>query len=237
MRATYAVLGAIALLGLLLSGCATGQKAALEQENASLKQVVDQADAAVRNAEERVRVLEEQLAAEMAMRKSAEEKVVILKEALTRLKGKLDEGLVDAYHDFRDGFEINPESGGIILEGAVFFASGRHSLTKEGQSSLDVLAQRLLAPEFRRFNVRIDGHTDDQPIKYSKNRYRDNWDLGFQRAQAVQDYFVSRGVESNRIFVASFADTQPMDDNATAAGRERNRRVEVTIIDGTPEGE
>jgi chemotaxis protein MotB len=207
------------------------------QENASLKAVVDQADAAVRNAEERLRVLEEQLAAETALRKSSEEKVVILKRALEAMKGRLDEGFLSAYHNFREGFEINPESGGIILEGAVYFASGRHQLSPEGKRKLEVLADRLLASEFARFNVRIDGHTDNQPIKHSRARYRDNWDLGFQRAQAVQDFFVARGVSPDRIFVASFADTRPFADNDTAAGRAKNRRCEVQFMEGIPEEE
>lgn len=230
-------IGTAAAVGLLLSGCAVGTKAALRQENARLEEVVDQADAAVRNAEERCRVLEEQLAAERAMRKTAEEKFVIVKEALQKLRGKLDENYLTAYQSFRQGYEINPDSGGIILEGAVHFASGRHELTAQGRRSLDVLAERLLSPEFHRFHIRVDGHTDNQPIRFSRERYRDNWELGFRRAQAVQDYFVSKGVDASRIFIASFADTQPIADNATAAGRKRNRRVEIQIIDGLPEEE
>jgi chemotaxis protein MotB len=230
------VLGILGL-ALLLSGCATGQKSALMEENASLKAVVDQADAAVRNAEERLRVLEEQLAAETALRKSAEEKVIILKRALEAMKGKIDEGFLSAYRDIREGFEINPESGGIILEGSVYFASGRHQLSAEGKRKLQVLADRLAAPEFARFNLRVDGHTDNQPIKHSRSRYRDNWELGFKRAQAVQDFFVQRGISKEQVFVASFADTRPIVGNDTAAGRAKNRRCEVQIMEGIPEEE
>lgn len=234
---SHATRGLWILVGLIvcLPACAVGTESALRVENSSLKEVVDQADAAVRNCEERCRVLEEQLQAEIAMRKAAEEKVVLLKDAVQRLRGSLDVGRSTAYEELREGFEINPVSGAIILEDAVYFASGKHQLSSAGQDNLKVLADRLASDEYQSYSVRVDGHTDNQPIRYSN--YRDNWDLGFQRAQAVQDLLVSRGVDPARIFVASFADTRPMADNSTAAGRKKNRRVEIQIIDGIPEEE
>lgn len=235
MRSGILSLGIVPGLVLFLGGCAVGTESALLVENDSLKEVVGQADAAVRNVEERCRVLEEQLQAEMALRKAAEEKVVLLKDAIQRLRGSLDEGRAGAYDALREGFEINPVSGAIILSDAVYFASGKHQLSAQGKKNLKVLADRLGSPEYQAFNVRVDGHTDNKPIKFSK--YRDNWDLAFQRAQSVQEYFSSQGVHSARIFVASFADTQPMADNSTAVGRKKNRRVEIQIIDGIPEEE
>lgn len=219
----------------LLAGCAVGTGAALRVENASLKEVVDQADAAVRNCEERCRVLEEQLQAEMAHRKASEEKIILLKDALQRLRGTLNEDRMGAYEGIREGFEINPSSGAIILSDAVYFASGRHQLSSKGKDNLRILARRLASAEYGTFNIRVDGHTDNQPIRQSS--YRDNWDLGFQRAQAVQDFFTAEGVDPSRIFCASFADTQPISDNSTATGRRKNRRVEMQIIDGVPEAE
>ncbi|MCZ6602442.1 MAG: OmpA family protein [Planctomycetota bacterium] len=215
---------------LLFSACAIGRESALRVENGSLKDVVDQADAAVRNSEDRIRVLEEQLRGEILLRSAAEEKVVLLKDVVQRLRGAVSDEHSGAYESIRDGFEINPQSGAIILSDAVYFASGKHSLSARGKENLRVLAQRLGSTEYGMFNVRVDGHTDNQPIRRSK--YRDNWDLGFQRAQAVQEFFSAEGIDTARIFIASFADTQPIASNSTAAGKKKNRRVEIQIIDG-----
>ena len=235
MREGILILGVAAGLLLLLPACAIGPESALRVENASLKQVVDHADSAVRNSEERNRVLEVQLQAEIAMRKVAEEKVALLKDALQRMRGSLDAGRIEAHQAIQEGFEVNPLSGGIILEDSVYFASGKHKLRAAGMDNLKVLAGRLLNPEYAGFNIRVDGHTDNQPIK--KSPYRDNWQLGLERAKAVQDFFILQGVGPGRIFVATFADSQPIADNFSAAGRKRNRRVEIQIIDGYPEEE
>ena len=220
-------------LVLLLPACAVGTKSALRVENASLKEVVDQADAAVRNCEERNRVLEERLQAEMVVRKTAEEQVLMLRDAVQKLRGSIGVGLSAEFEGIREGFEINPESGAIILEDAVYFAPGKHRLSKAGRGNLQVLANRLILAQYARFNVRVDGHTDNQPIV--KSPYVSTWHLGFARAKAVQDMLASAGVEASRLFVASFADTQPIASNSTASGRRKNRRVEVQITEGIPE--
>lgn len=226
-------LGIVVGLIVCLPACAVGAGSALRVENSSLKEVVEQADAAVRNCEERCRVLEEQLQAEIAMRKTADEKVVLLKDALQRIRGSLSVDRTARYEALSEGFEVNPQSGAIVLEDAVYFASGKHQLSSTGRRNLEVLGRRLASPEYSQYSVRVDGHTDNQPIR--RSNYRSNWDLGVQRAQSVQDLLVSSGVDPSRIFVASFADTRPVADNSTAAGRKKNRRVEIQIMDGIPE--
>jgi outer membrane protein OmpA-like peptidoglycan-associated protein len=72
--------------------------------------------------------------------------------------------------------------------------------------------------------VSIEGHTDNQgPDDY-------NQDLSERRAASVRRYLISQGVESERLRSKGFGESQPIDDNRTAAGRAENRRVEFLII-------
>jgi type VI secretion system protein ImpK len=76
-------------------------------------------------------------------------------------------------------------------------------------------------------NVLITGHTDNQPIRTL--RFPSNWHLSQERADVVRAE-LARQVEPARLRAEGRADTQPITDNATAAGRARNRRVEVTLL-------
>ena len=76
-------------------------------------------------------------------------------------------------------------------------------------------------------NVLITGHTDNQPIRTA--RFPSNWHLSQERADVVRAELGKR-IEADRIRAKGLADTQPIADNATAAGRARNRRVEVTLF-------
>ena len=77
--------------------------------------------------------------------------------------------------------------------------------------------------------VRVSGHTDNRGIAAGSD-FHSNWDLSSVRAAAVADTLRTiLGVESERLTVEGLADSQPLNDNATAAQRARNRRVEITL--------
>ena len=77
--------------------------------------------------------------------------------------------------------------------------------------------------------ISVEGHTDNVPIAFS-DRFRTNWDLSAARSAAVADYLLGGGyVEPGRVNVLGFADTKPIDTNDSAAGRAKNRRIEVIV--------
>jgi len=79
--------------------------------------------------------------------------------------------------------------------------------------------------------VQVSGHTDNIPIAFSE-RFDSNWDLSAARAAAVADFFFANNdIDDNRVSVFGYADTKPVSDNDTAAGRAQNRRIEI-LIDG-----
>ena len=68
------------------------------------------------------------------------------------------------------------------------------------------------------------GHTDS----VGSDAY--NQKLSIRRAEAVKGYLVSKGVEANRVYTEGKGEKQPVADNKTAAGRAKNRRVEIEVV-------
>lgn len=108
------------------------------------------------------------------------------------------------------------------------FASGSADLASNYtpllQEVRDVLATK-------QGTISIQGHTDDIPIKTS--RFRSNWELSTSRAVSVAHVLIEGGVlNPSRVQVSGYAETKPLASNETAAGRARNRRVEIVIQQG-----
>ena len=74
--------------------------------------------------------------------------------------------------------------------------------------------------------IAVTGHTD------SSGSAQRNLQLSASRADAVRTYLISLGIEAERVSARGAGSTQPIASNATAAGRERNRRIEIDIAAG-----
>ena len=81
--------------------------------------------------------------------------------------------------------------------------------------------------------VRIEGHTDDTPIRTA--RYSSNWELSTARASAVVARFIEQRVDPRRLSAAGYGEFHPRASNATQDGRASNRRVDVVVIPPSPE--
>ncbi len=115
--------------------------------------------------------------------------------------------------------------GPLVLSG-VNFASGRSVLTRASYTTLDAVAASLLVyPEVR---VEIAGHTD------ATGSDRINRPLSQARAGAVMAYLARQGVPPQRMAAQGYGSDQPIAPNSTRAGRARNRRVELRIIENNP---
>jgi chemotaxis protein MotB len=109
----------------------------------------------------------------------------------------------------------------VAVESDVLFASGKASLKSAAKASLDDVAT-VLSRSYADHLIRVEGHTDSDPIR--KSGYKSNYHLGFERAYAVRDYLVSRGVAAERISTASFGPDQPM------ASKAASRRVQIVVM-------
>lgn len=102
------------------------------------------------------------------------------------------------------------------------FETGKDIIKEASKPSLDELAEVLVKrPEWK---LQIAGHTDNVGSAQS------NLILSKKRAEAVRNYLASKGLDEKRFSVLYFGQTQPIADNATPEGRQKNRRVEMTVI-------
>ncbi|MCK5819143.1 MAG: flagellar motor protein MotB [Psychromonas sp.] len=79
--------------------------------------------------------------------------------------------------------------------------------------------------------ISISGHTDNEPIQ--SELYRSNWDLSAQRAVSVaHEMLIVKGVREKGLIVMGYANSKPLTTNKTRTERSRNRRVEITMMQG-----
>ena len=108
------------------------------------------------------------------------------------------------------------------------FPSGSSELTTDFKPVLKIIRQQLRDMDGR---IIVEGHTDDDPI--STSRFRSNWALSSARAVSVaHGLFEDPELDQDRFTITGFAETKPLVSNSTAAGKARNRRVEVVIHQG-----
>lgn len=111
----------------------------------------------------------------------------------------------------------------IIIRDKVYFETGKAILRPESSRILDQVAEFMNGhPNLQR--VLIEGHTDNTgPMAV-------NMRLSQARAETVRKYLISKKVKASRMTAKGFGPTRPIDSNETVAGRDRNRRVEFTIL-------
>lgn len=105
----------------------------------------------------------------------------------------------------------------------ISFATGRHDIQPRLMPILDQFAQGL--NQQPTMEVRIVGHTDNTGSDAINNP------LSVNRAQSARDYLVSRGVAISRISIDGRGSREPVADNATEAGRARNRRIDIFLAE------
>lgn len=117
-----------------------------------------------------------------------------------------------------------------VVEARELFGAGGVQLTRAGRDRLAEIATRLRT-EFPGRLIRIEGHSDDQPIRTP--RFPSNWNLSAARASAVASYLQDdQNFAGVTIEVVGLAEHYPIADNGTAEGRRQNRRVRIAVLDG-----
>ena len=103
----------------------------------------------------------------------------------------------------------------------ILFDTGKATFKKE---SIDILkSMTAIFKDYPQADFVIAGHTD------SVGSERSNQLLSERRAAAVRDYLISNGINADRLATVGYGESKPIDTNATAAGRQNNRRTEVTL--------
>ncbi len=104
----------------------------------------------------------------------------------------------------------------------IYFRTNSAEFTKKTYPILEAIVVIMKNNPASRF--RIEGHTDSQ----GSDEY--NMKLSDRRANAVRDYLISKGISADRLEAKGYGETRPIATNKTAAGRAKNRRVEIILI-------
>jgi len=119
----------------------------------------------------------------------------------------------------------SPEGLTIHLLERLLFESGSAELKPEAKAVLDTIAEILkLLPN----KIRIEGHTDDRPIRSA--RFPSNWHLSVARALNTAYYLMSKGVNPEKISIAGYSEYRPIAPNDSEENRAKNRRVDIVIV-------
>jgi len=154
-------------------------------------------------------------------------KVEELQRYRSEFFGKLRDVLAN-----RPGIQIVGDR--FVLQSEVLFPLGSADLKPAGQNEITALAVTIkdiaaeIPPDIH-WVLRVDGHTDRQPIK--SGQFASNWELSAARAITVVKLLIADGVPADHLGATGFADYQPLDPADTPDAYSKNRRIELRLTD------
>lgn len=172
--------------------------------------------------------LQEQLTEERDVRLNREAELAAItgtyRNLVDELEGEIEAGQIEI-HRLRGRLQVR------ALD-RILFDSGRTEIKPEGREVIASVATQIL--KLPPHHVRVEGHTDNVPI--STERFPSNWELASARAVTVLRFLIEQGLPPDRLSAAGFGPHQPIGDNASAAGRSRNRRIEIVLVPQDEDG-
>jgi len=133
---------------------------------------------------------------------------------------------------FGEGYDVafDPSAGTITvtLPNAILFDSGKATLKTATSRELDHI-RSVLREKYNGKQVDVVGHTDTDPIRKTKDKWKDNWELSAERALTVARYLIQRGIAEDKIRAVGCGESRPIASNSTASGKAKNRRVEIVV--------
>lgn len=197
------------------------QVANLRAQLARLAAALDMAEAKEAAAQEKIEDLGRRLNIALA------EKVEELSRYRSEFFGRLREVLGNRS-------DIRIVGDRFVFESELLFDLGSAEITPAGVEELEKLAAALkeitkeIPPDID-WILRVDGHTDQVPIRTAE--FRSNWELSAARAIAVVNFLIDRGLPPERLAATGFGEYQPIDTSAAKLENPRNRRIEFKLTE------
>ncbi|MBU1124866.1 MAG: flagellar motor protein MotB [Candidatus Omnitrophica bacterium] len=179
-----------------------------------------------------VAMLKERLAALQKDKRQEKERIVSEKEKelteLEKAKQDLEKSLQKEVSEYKAKLQLTERGLVITFLSEVFFDSGKTVLRPDGKETL-LKVTEVLNADIISSSITIEGHTDNDPIKYSY--WKSNWELSSTRALAVLHYLVDEGrVSPERLCAAGYGEYWPVVENNSPENKQKNRRVEIVIL-------
>jgi len=236
---------AIIAVGLITSGCVSSGKfkkmeadkntqiEALEKQKAALEQDKNKTEGNLNTLKERYSALEQKNAAtEQQVGSLQQEKASLVAasqqqqqqyEALVQgLSSEVEKGQLQV-RQFKNMLTVD-------LAEKIFFDSGKATLKPGGKDVLKKVGEALKGYENK--IIRVVGHTDNVPMAKSlQGTFPTNWDLSVARATTVVRFLQEVGVPPERMVPSGRAEYDPVAPNDSPEGRQKNRRIEIMLID------
>ncbi len=141
----------------------------------------------------------------------------------TRIQQKLDQYGLE--------WHAEPRGLAISLPQAILFPPGKDEINP---AALPMVAQIADVLDKIPNKINLAGHAD--PIPIHNRLFKNNWELAAARSLSLLNLFTTRyGIAESRFSIASYGSNEPRNSNDTPDGRASNRRVEILILDETPE--
>jgi chemotaxis protein MotB len=216
-------LGIVLVLGVgvaLAAGCDTQQ---LRERNIALQQGLDRKEKDNANLQAQNELLSEQVQALAGQRDKA-------LADLAAAKGAQPPRKQPTKPEFGGGVETNyvGDSLTVTMPDAILFDSGKADLKPASKQVLDKIAAVLNKDYFGK-NIRVEGHTDKQPIAKTSKTWEDNWELSSARALAVVRYLATKGVDPAKLSGDANGEYKPVAKGNTAPSLAKNRRVVIVV--------
>ena len=152
---------------------------------------------------------------------SCKQQAIMVNQGAVVSKDGTDDGLKNVKGEFKDATRTN-EGIKFTLSSDLLFPTNSSYLTDEAKVELGKLSKLLIRDKSKK--VRVDGHTDA-----TGTEVYNQW-LSEKRAVSVKTFLEGAGVEGARISTQGLGQKKPVADNKTPEGRQKNRRVEVIIL-------
>ena len=178
-----------------------------------------ESDAAAARAKAEADAAAAKAAADAAVLRAQEEAARAEAERQRKAAEQLRAQLLDQFNRI---LETRDTVRGLVVSlGDVLFDTAKYTLRPEAREKLAKLSGIVLAHPG--LHLAVEGYTD------STGSDEFNQKLSEQRAGTVRDYLVQQGLDQDAVSAAGFGKASPVADNSTAAGRQKNRRVEIVV--------
>ena len=222
---------AAVLAGLLNQGCVTaGEYDRLKAQLAEANETIDLKDQRIEEVDSERLYFEEECLALKDQMANQEDNTEKYEKQIAELKEQLNAGNANKTANIEGVEFYNPKGQGvgIRVSDEVLFDSGSHTLKPAGKTLLSNIARNLMQSSGL---IKVIGHTDNDPVRKTKNKYpRGNIQLSAERSISVYEYLKSSGVPAERMCVVGYGESQPLTPNTTSDSKQRNRRVEIELL-------